>query len=68
MAEIVTAGTLLSLTRLSRYGCSPVGPGAIAATRALSAFRSQCAMKYSGLALSKTTTVTAGDSSIRETR
>ena len=46
---------------VSRYGCNPVGPGAIPATRALSAFRSQCAMKYSGLAQSKTTTVRAGD-------
>src|SRR6185437_14334742 len=45
MAEIVTAGTLLSRTRLSRYGCNPVGPGAIDATRVRSAFRSQCAMK-----------------------
>jgi len=68
MAEIVTAGTLLSRTRLSRYRCCPVGLGAIAATRARSAPRSQCALKYSGLALSKTTTVTAGDSSILVTR
>jgi len=31
--------------KIIEVGCSPVGPGAIAATRVLSALRSQCAMK-----------------------
>ena len=43
--EIVTAGTLLNRTNFSRYGCRPVGPGGMAATRALSAVESQWAMK-----------------------
>jgi len=68
MAEIVTAGTFLSRTRLSRYRCCAVGPGAIAATRARSGPQVPVRHEVLGLALSKTTTVTAGDSSIRVTR
>lgn len=68
MAEIVTAGTLPSRTRLSRYRCCAVGPGAIAATRARSGPQVPVRHEVLGLALSKTTTVTAGDSSIRVTR
>jgi hypothetical protein len=37
ISETVATGTLLSRTKLSRYGCRPVGPGDIPATRALSA-------------------------------
>ena len=43
--EIVATGSLLSRTKLSKYGCRPVGPGRIDATRALSDRKSQWAMK-----------------------
>jgi len=45
ISETVATGSLLSRMKLSRYGCSPVGPGRIAAIRALSDWKSQWAMK-----------------------
>ena len=45
ISEIVATGSLLSRTKLSRYGCRPGRPGCIVATRALSDRKSQWAMK-----------------------
>jgi hypothetical protein len=45
ISEIVATGSLLSRTRLPTYGWKPFGPGAIAATRAVSERKSQWAMK-----------------------
>ena len=45
ISEIVATGSLLSRTKLSTYGCMPVRPGRILATREVSDKKSQWAMK-----------------------